>query len=116
LLELSDANRMGALDRARGYPLPHLGALVRLDGEVVGCGLVKFEADAAGLFALATSPALRGQGIGRAIVAALLVEARRRGAQRAYLQVTAANVAAVALYAQFGFRTAYDYWYRGLDT
>jgi N-acetylglutamate synthase len=112
LLELADDNRLPALDRARNYPLPHSGAIVRRDGEVVGCGLVKFEADAAGLFAVATTPALRGQGIGRAIVAALLEEARRRGAQRAYLQVTAANVAAMALYAHFDFAMAYDYWYR----
>ncbi len=42
-------------------------------------------------------------------------EVRRRGAGRAYLQVTAANAAAVALYAHFGFATAYDYWYRGLS-
>ena len=116
LLELADDNRLGAVDRARGYPLPHAGAVMRRDGKVVGCGLVKFEGDAAGLFAVATSPALRGQGIGRAIVAALLDEARRRGAQRAYLQVTAANVAAMALYAHFGFAAAYDYWYRGLAT
>jgi ribosomal protein S18 acetylase RimI-like enzyme len=115
LLELSDSNRLTALERAQNYPLPHLGALVRRDGEVVGCGLVKLEADAAGLFALATAPALRSQGIGRAVVAGLLTEARRRGAQRAYLQVTAANAAALALYAHFGFTTAYDYWYRGLD-
>lgn len=116
LLELTDSSRLTAIERARNYPLPHLGVLVRRNGNVVGCGLVKLEADAAGLFALTTAPALRGQGIGRAVVAALLAEARRRGARQAYLQVTAANAAAVALYAQFGFTTAYDYWYRGLDT
>jgi len=55
---------------------------------------------------------LRGQGLGRAVVAALLADARRRGARTAYLQVTAQNAAALALYRQFGFDTAYDYWYR----
>lgn len=101
-------------ERARSYPLPQAGALIRSDGEVVAGGLVKLEAGAAGIFALATAPALRGRGLGRAVVAALLAEARRRGAARAYLQVTAANAAALALYARFGFGTAYDYWYRAL--
>jgi hypothetical protein len=47
-----------------------------------------------------------------AVVAALLVEAMRQGARFAYLQVTASNVAALALYRHFGFMTVYDYWYR----
>lgn len=101
-------------ERARSYPLAQAGALARRGGEVVAGGLVKLEGDAAGLFALATAPAMRGRGYGRAVVAALLAEARTRGARRAYLQVTAANTAATTLYAHFGFATEYDYWYRGL--
>jgi len=115
LLDLADENRPGAVDRARTYPLPQAGAIVSRDGKVVACGLVKMEAEVAGLFALATAPMLRGHGMGRAIVAALLTEAREAGARRAYLQVSESNVPAVALYAHFGFTTAYDYWYRGLD-
>jgi nicotinamide-nucleotide amidase len=53
---------------------------------------------------------MRGRGLGRAVVAALLAEAAACG-RAAYLQVTAANAAAVAL-CPFGFRTAYDCWYR----
>jgi len=115
LLDLVDDMRPGALDRARTYPLPQVGAIIRRDGAVVACGLVKFEEDVAGIFALASIPELRGHGLGRAIIAELLDEARRRGARRAYLQVSAFNVAALALYAHFGFTTAYDYWYRTLD-
>jgi ribosomal protein S18 acetylase RimI-like enzyme len=99
-------------ERARAYPLPHAGAVVRRDGDVVACGLVKMEGDHAGLFALHTADAHRGQGLGRAVVAALLGEAARHGARFAYLQVTASNAAAVALYRRFGFATVYDYWYR----
>ena len=101
--------------RAATYPLPHAGALIRRDGEVVACGLLKLEDDHAGVFALKTAPAWRGQGLGRAVVAALLGEARRRGAATAYLQVTADNLPALTLYRRFGFTTAYEYWYRARE-
>lgn len=114
LLDAAPEDLPAMRERAQSYPLPQAGALVRVDGEVVAGGLVKLESGAAGIFALATAPALRGRGLGRAVVAALLAEARRQGAVRAYLQVTAASAAAIALYARFGFRTAYDYWYRAL--
>jgi ribosomal protein S18 acetylase RimI-like enzyme len=37
---------------------------------------------------------------------------RERGADTAFLQVLAANHAAVRLYEGLGFRVAYKYWYR----
>ena len=103
------------IERAATYPLPHAGALIRRDGKVVACGLLKLEDDHAGVFALKTAPAWRGRGLGRAVVAALLGEARRRGAATAYLQVTADNLPALALYRRFGFTPAYEYWYRGRE-
>ena len=103
------------LERARSYPLPQAGAVAQLDGEVVACGLVKLEADHAGLFAVTTAERFRGRGLGRAIVSALLTEAKRLGARTAYLQVTAGNAAAMALYRRFGFVAAYDYWYRARE-
>jgi N-acetylglutamate synthase len=100
------------IDRARSYPLPQTGAVIRRNGAVVACGLLKLEHEYAGLFAVHTAGAARGQGLGRAIVATLLGEAIRRGARTAYLQVTADNAAARALYRHFAFTPAYDYWYR----
>jgi ribosomal protein S18 acetylase RimI-like enzyme len=79
----------------------------------VACGLAKLEGAHAGLFAVNTAPAHRRQGRGRTIVAALLAEASRQGSKVAYLQVTAENEAALALYRPFGFAPVYDYWYRG---
>ncbi len=102
------------VDRAASYPLPHAGALVRREGEVIACGLLKLEGDHAGLFAVQTAKPWRGRGLGRAVVAALLAEALRRGASRAYLQVSDDNVPALAVYAHFGFAPAYAYWYRAL--
>jgi ribosomal protein S18 acetylase RimI-like enzyme len=112
LLELEGDALAAAIARARSYPLPHAGALIRRNGDVVACGLLKLEGDHAGLFAIATAEPLRGRGLGRAIVGALLNEARRRGAGVAYLQVTTDNDAALALYRSFGFVGVYDYWYR----
>jgi ribosomal protein S18 acetylase RimI-like enzyme len=103
------------VDRAAAYPLPQAGALVRVDDEVVACGLVKLEERYAGLFAVHTAEAWRGRGFARAIVAALLGEARKRGASLAYLQVTADNAPAMALYRHFGFIAAHEYWYRARD-
>ena len=115
LLKIESDALAQIVERATTYPLPHAGAIIRRDGAVVACGLLKLEGDHVGLFAVATASALRGQGLGRAIVSALLNEASRRGARTAYLQVTADNAAALALYRHFGFSTAYDYWYRARD-
>lgn len=100
------------LDRAASYPLPQRGALVRRDGAVVACGMAKIEGDHVGLFAVHTAPAARSIGLGRAVVAALLADAQSLGARSAYLQVTAENEPALALYRRFGFGPVYHYWYR----
>ena len=98
--------------RSTMYPLPQVGAIACRDDEIVAAGMMRAEGDLAGLYLLATTQNLRGQGLGRIIVAALLGEAARIGARSAYLQVTSANTAARRLYSRFGFIDAYDYWYR----
>ena len=55
-------------------------------------------ADEAELLTLATEPAHRGQGLGRAALRAFEVEAVARGACTAFLEVAADNRAALALY------------------
>jgi ribosomal protein S18 acetylase RimI-like enzyme len=115
LLEIAPDALPRFIERAASYPLPHAGAVIWRDGEVVACGLLKLEDGHAGLFALKTAAAWRGRGLGRAVVAALLGEARRRGAAIAYLQVTADNGPALTLYRPFGFTTAYEYWYRARE-
>ena len=102
-----------AVERAKSYPLPHAGAIIRHQGEVVACGLAKLEGAHVGLFAVNTAPTHRRRGLGTAIGRALLAEASRQGSRVAYLQVTADNEAALALYRPFGFARVYDYWYRG---
>lgn len=55
---------------------------------------------------LAVLPAWRRRGVGRALLEAVLAEARRLGAARATLEVRASNQAARALYERAGFRPA----------
>ena len=48
-------------------------------------------------------------------MAGLFGAARELGAAAAYLQVSAENHPALALYARFGFAERYRYWYRGRE-
>lgn len=48
----------------------------------------------------------RGEGIGRALIAALCIEARRRGYRQVRLDVVGENIRARALYEREGFRAA----------
>ncbi len=55
---------------------------------------------------VAVMPDQRRQGYGARVLTALLNEARRRGADKATLEVSSANAAAQALYQRIGFATA----------
>lgn len=55
---------------------------------------------------LGVIPSHRGFGLGRALVCQALLGFREAGLRRAYLEVTAENVAAVQLYRHLGFRRA----------
>jgi len=71
--------------------------------ESAGFAMGRIAADEVELLTLAVDPGARRQGTGRRLVAAFLQAARTRGAARAFLEVAADNVAAVALYLQAGF-------------
>ncbi|MGN6549081.1 MAG: GNAT family N-acetyltransferase [Pararhizobium sp.] len=68
--------------------------------------------DLAGIFELATRADLRRKGYGRKVVTTALRWARHHGAVKAWLQVEAANIPAVSLYRDLGFREVYRYAYR----
>jgi ribosomal-protein-alanine N-acetyltransferase len=75
------------------------------DGEAVGTVSIRHNRDAESmhLFALEVATNLRGRGIGGAIVAWVIEEARRRGCTRVYLEVRTDNPAR-RLYHRLGFR------------
>ncbi len=55
------------------------------------------------LLTVAVDPAQQGQGIGSALVARFVAEARARAADTAFLEVAATNAAAQAVYRRAGF-------------
>ncbi|MBI1171501.1 ribosomal-protein-alanine N-acetyltransferase [bacterium] len=71
--------------------------------EGAGFLLGQVVAGEAELLTIAVAPAARGQGAGRALVAAFLSQARQRGAETAFLEVAETNAAARALYIAAGF-------------
>lgn len=68
--------------------------------------LMREVAGEAEVLTLAVAPAARRQGLGRALLAAALVECARRGVQSVFLEVAADNLAALDLYKAAGFARA----------
>ena len=60
-------------------------------------------AHTATLFGMYVAPRVRGQGVGAALVDAVLSEARHRGKDRVVLEVAEVNAPAIALYGRCGF-------------
>jgi ribosomal-protein-alanine N-acetyltransferase len=72
-------------------------------GRVVGYVFARRAADQAEILNLAVEPDLRREGVGRALVAAVLAQMGNAGVAAVYLEVRASNRAARALYAELGF-------------
>jgi GNAT superfamily N-acetyltransferase len=81
-------------------------------GEPLGVLIAIVDGPLVGLYDVAVAPAARRRGLGRLLVRAALARAMSLGARTAWLQVTAENHAARALYAGLGFREAFGYHYR----
>ena len=75
-------------------------------GEITGAAVWLFRAGTkvARLYSLTVSPALRGQGIAAALIAAGQEEALTRQCDRLRLEVRQSNAAAIRLYERHGFR------------
>lgn len=80
-----------------------LAAVDETSGETVGyigCHVILDEGYIANV---AVSPAMRKQGVGSALVCALLERAQQRGASFVTLEVRASNTPAIQLYQKWGF-------------
>jgi GNAT superfamily N-acetyltransferase len=77
------------------------------DGEDVGlvrCASDAQQQDTAWLISMWVAPEARGQGVGNALIDAVIAYARARGASRLLLDVGDHNQQAIALYARKGFQ------------
>lgn len=80
--------------------------VAREDGQVVGYGGMRFVLDEFYVDNIAVAAQRRRQGVGRALVAALVERARAGGGAFITLEVRASNQGAMALYAEQGFAVA----------
>jgi [ribosomal protein S18]-alanine N-acetyltransferase len=94
-----DAYRAELADRRHRYYLVAHDAAGRFTG---WAGLMVV-ADTAQLLTVGVVPAARRQGVARALVDALIAEARRRAAVEMILEVRVDNTAARTLYDDYGF-------------
>lgn len=83
-----------------------------VEGRLAAVGAAGFSHGWCCIHAMRTVPEWRNQGLARAVLVALLDEARSRQIGQAFLQVEAGNGPAQALYRRAGFRPAwvYEYW------
>jgi ribosomal protein S18 acetylase RimI-like enzyme len=90
-----------AHDRALGPDVPLRDWIAFLDGVPVASAALFVGAGVAGIYNVATAPEARGRGIGRAVTAAALAEAVRRGERTAVL---GASELGYPVYRRLGFR------------
>ncbi len=79
--------------------------LVERERAVVAFGGYWLIVDEAHLVILVVTPQYRRQGLGARLLRTMLRDARANSAHRMTLEVRATNIAALALYRQFGFET-----------
>lgn len=84
-------------------------AVARIDD--LASGVAAYDRDWVGFRSIEVSPGHRRNGLGLAVMAALLEWGAEQGATTAYLQVLGDNAPALALYDGLGFRTHHAYRY-----
>jgi [ribosomal protein S18]-alanine N-acetyltransferase len=95
-----------------GYAL----RIARHEAAIAGFAIVRWVADESELLLLAVAPALRGQGIGAALLTDWFAFTRVKGVRLHFLEMRTDNPA-MALYNRFGFTVAgiRTNYYRGKD-
>jgi [ribosomal protein S18]-alanine N-acetyltransferase len=79
------------------------GWVAEMDGRIAAMLVLWLVVDEAHIATIATHPDFRRQGIGERLMIDALIAAREEGAQRAFLEVRATNIAAQTLYEKYGF-------------
>lgn len=99
-------------ERLANSPLDKRCVAVRAGNTVVCTAQIAVEDGLAGLYDVVTAEAARGNGYATLACTSLLSWAWQHGAHAAYLQVSADNAPALAIYRKLGFATVYAYHYR----
>lgn len=106
----------GAQPAARGVLTRHdtvvFASIRGSDGRTVAIGRGTVDDDWLGVTAVEVAAANRGAGLARAVMRALWRWGRAAGAFRSHLEVSADNLAALALYEGLGYHTHHLYRYR----
>ncbi|MFZ5670836.1 MAG: GNAT family N-acetyltransferase [Pseudomonadota bacterium] len=105
------ADAVERLETLARIPPPLVFARIESEGEPAAIGACAVGGGWGGVSVMRTAERHRRKGLASRIVGALLGAAQDAGATRSYLQVEAANTAAIALYRSLGFREAYRYRY-----
>jgi ribosomal protein S18 acetylase RimI-like enzyme len=100
--------KLARLERDAGFFLS-----VDRFGTPIATAMAARDGDVVALYEVGVEASQRRKGHGERIVRHALAWARDRGARTAFLQVTAANTGAVALYRRLGFSHRYRYRYLG---
>ena len=90
-------------------PKDEIAACITEGERVIATGLGILDRDYVGIYAIHVAPEFRRNHLARSICLTLLREGRKKGAEKAYLQVRADNDGAIALYRSLGFRPFYSY-------
>lgn len=95
-----DVSRIRGLVSDRAHQ-PYLAAL----GDVtIGAVLMRWEPDASEILYIAIDAVQRGQGYGKAVMAAVIGEAQQRGIRSVVVGTSNASLSQIALYQKCGFR------------
>lgn len=83
-----------------------LSLALQVDGALEGIGLVALRGERGWIGGMGVGPQLRGQGLGRQLLARLLDSLREAGARTAQLEALTVNSPALTLYKSMGFHDA----------
>ena len=99
-----DSMRVELSNHMHGHGVPQL-FVAELEGRIAGLAVFHLVLDEISLYTITVDPALRGQGIGRALLEGGLQDLQRMGGRFCYLEVRSQNAPARALYEHMGFET-----------
>lgn len=99
----------------KAIPKETIVASIEIDGRMVASGLGIMDRGHVGIYAIYVDASCRRKNFARSICSAILSEARKKGADHAYLQVVKGNTGAKHLYSSLGFEDLYTYWFRSKE-